>query len=94
VGSAGDSVAVSVTALSNGNYVVASLLHGVRPNPARGNALHVAFALPSAAAARLELVDVSGRQVRSRDVGSLGTGRHTINLAEGRSVAPGIYWVR
>jgi hypothetical protein len=73
---------------------VAFALHGVHPNPTRGNALHVVFALPSGSSARLELLDVSGRQVRSRDVGSLGTGRHTVNLSEGRSVAPGIYWLR
>ena len=54
----------------------------------------MAFALPSKAAARLELLDVSGRQVRSREVGSLGVGRHTVNLSEGRRVAPGIYWIR
>jgi hypothetical protein len=73
---------------------VAFALHGVRPNPARGNGLNVAFALPSGGAARIELLDVSGRQVRSRDVGAMGTGRHTVNLSDGRSVAPGIYWVR
>ena len=73
---------------------IAFALHGVRPNPARGNGLHVAFALPTGGAARIELLDVSGRQVRSRDVGAMGTGRHTVNLSAGRSVAPGIYWVR
>jgi len=73
---------------------VAFALHGARPNPARGNGLHIAFALSSGAAARIELLDVSGRQVRSRDVGSMGTGRHTVNLSEGRAVAPGVYWVR
>ncbi len=67
---------------------------GIRPNPARGNALHVAFALPTAGPARLELLDVSGRRVLAREVGSLGSGQHTVNLAEGRRVAPGIYWVR
>jgi len=54
----------------------------------------VAFALPSEAAARLELLDVSGRRVRAREVGSLGAGRHRVNLAEGRRVTPGLYWVR
>jgi hypothetical protein len=32
--------------------------------------------------------------VLSREVGSLGEGRHTVNLAEGHKVAPGLYWVR
>jgi hypothetical protein len=73
---------------------VAFTLDGVRPNPTSGRGLNVAFALPSGAAARLELLDVSGRQVRSREVGSLGAGRHTVNMAEGRGLAPGLYWVR
>jgi hypothetical protein len=73
---------------------VAFGLEGVRPNPASGNGLYVAFALPDRASARLELLDVSGRRVRAREVGSLGAGRHTVNLAEGRRVATGLYWVR
>jgi hypothetical protein len=73
---------------------VAFTLEGVRPNPARGNGLNVAFALPTGAIARLELLDVAGRRVVSREVGSLGAGQHTVNLAEGRKVAPGLYWVR
>ena len=73
--------------------VVAFALHGAHPNPATGHALHVTFALPSAALARLELHDVAGRRVVAREVGTLGAGRHTVNLAEGRWVATGIYWV-
>ena len=68
--------------------------HGVRPNPATGGGLHVAFALPNGDAARLELLDVSGRLVLARDVGALGAGRHVVNLAEGRRVRAGVYWVR
>ncbi|HET9327532.1 MAG TPA: T9SS type A sorting domain-containing protein [Candidatus Eisenbacteria bacterium] len=66
----------------------------MRPNPTIGGGLHVAFALPTRAAARLELLRVSGRRVLAREVGSLGVGRHTVNLAAVRSVAPGLYWVR
>jgi hypothetical protein len=77
-----------------GDGPVAFALDGARPNPATGNALHVAFALPTGAAARLELVDIGGRRVLSREVGSLGAGRHNVNLAEGHRVAAGIYWVQ
>jgi hypothetical protein len=73
---------------------VAFALDGAWPNPANANGLHVAFALPSGAGARLDLWDVSGRRVLAREVGPLGAGRHTVNLAEGRRVAPGLYWVR
>jgi hypothetical protein len=77
-----------------GEEPVAFALEGARPNPARGNGLYVAFALPGDASARLELLDVNGRRVAGREVGSLGAGRHRVNLAQGRHVAPGVYWVR
>ena len=77
-----------------GQPPVAFALEGVRPNPTTGSGLNVAFALPTGNAARLELLDVSGRRVLAREVGSLGVGRHTVNLAAGRAVAPGLYWVR
>ena len=82
------------TGAEGGDHPVAFALEGVRPNPARGDGVEVAFALPSGASARLELLDVSGRRVRAREVGSLGAGRHTVNLTEGRSVNAGVYWVR
>jgi len=69
-------------------------LDPVRPNPARGGALTVHFMLPSNAPARVELLDVSGRRVVGREVGSLGAGRHAIELGEGRRLAPGLYLVR
>jgi hypothetical protein len=69
-------------------------LEGVRPNPSIRNRLSVVFALPSGAHARLDLMDVSGRRVVSREVGSMGPGRHTVNLSEGCTVASGVYWVR
>jgi hypothetical protein len=73
---------------------VAFALAGACPNPAQGSKLLVAFALPTPAPARLELMDVSGRRVLSREVGSLGAGRHTVDLAQWNHVAAGIYWVQ
>jgi hypothetical protein len=69
-------------------------LAGVTPNPARGNRVMVDFTLAVADPARLELVDVAGRRVMSRDVGALGAGRHVVNLAEARALAPGMYLVK
>lgn len=65
-----------------------------RQNPTRGGGLNVVFASTSAATAELELPDISGRRVLSHEVGSLGAGQHTIDFAQGRRVAPGLYWVR
>jgi hypothetical protein len=94
VGAAWVFASTTSTGVNDGGSLTFAL-EGVRPNPARGNGLNVAFTLPTGAiAARLELLDVSGRRVLSREVGSLGAGRHTVNLAEGRKVARGLYWAR
>jgi hypothetical protein len=73
---------------------VALTLEGARPNPARGGDLRVSFALPSNAAARLEVFDTSGRRLVDREVGSFGAGWHLIDVSEGRRFAPGAYWIR
>jgi len=69
-------------------------LASVRPNPSHGSAPTVRFTLPSAAAASLELLDVSGRRIVAREVGSLGAGRHALALDEAQNLAPGFYLVR
>ncbi len=68
-------------------------LAGMRPNPATGP-LNVSFSLPSSKPARLDLVDVTGRRVKSMDVGALGAGRHLVQLGHGRDLAAGVYWLR
>ena len=69
-------------------------LTGLRPNPSRGSRLGVEFTLALASPARLELLDVGGRRVAAREVGTLGAGSHVIDLAAGRRLAPGLYMVR
>ena len=73
---------------------LALALDPVRPNPTQGGTLSVHFTLPSAAQARVELMDVSGRRVVGREVGSLGAGRHSLDLGAGQHLAPGLYLVR
>ena len=68
-------------------------LRGVQPNPA-GHGLPVAFSLPDASPARLEMLDLTGRRILSREVGSLGPGSHVLNLDEGRPVPAGVYLLR
>ena len=68
-------------------------LEGLRPNPAVGP-IQVRFSLASGEAANLDLLDLAGRRVASREVGSLGAGSHLVRLDGGGRVAPGVYWVR
>ena len=73
---------------------VASLsLAGTRPNPAT-NELVIAFSLGSASPATIELVDIAGRRVLERDVGTMGPGEHVLRLEEARSLPAGLYLAR
>ena len=69
-------------------------IHALTPNPAH-RGLVVSFSLPSAAAARLELIDVNGSRRAAREVGALGAGRHTADFGRDISRLPaGMYAVR
>jgi len=54
----------------------------------------VSFSLPSAQRATLELLDVTGRRIVRREVGSFGVGPRTLDLSQGQHLAPGLYLVR
>src|SRR5262249_23170352 len=54
-------------------------LLGALPNPSRGP-LVIGFSLRDASSARLELFDLAGRRIESRELGSLGIGFHPITL--------------
>ena len=66
-------------------------IHGMRPTPSRG-AFHVDLSLPDAGPARIELMDIAGRRVVTRDLGALGPGRHRVRLDAG--LRAGVYLVR
>lgn len=68
-------------------------LTGVAPNPAVDR-MSVSFALASAEPASFDLVDVTGRRVLSREVGSLGAGSHQIEIVTAGRVPPGVYFLR
>ncbi len=68
-------------------------LEWARPNPTAGPVI-VSFALPDNGSAQLELVDVAGRAIVSREVGTLGPGIHEVRLAEAHSLRAGFYWIR
>jgi len=74
---------------------MAFALDPVRPNPSRsGGAMRLPLTLPDAGPASLQLVDVRGRLVAAREVGSLGAGRHVVDLAAGLKLRAGVYLVR
>lgn len=68
-------------------------LDRIVPNPVVDR-LDATFSLASADPARLELVDVTGRRVLAREVGSLGAGPHTVQMVGARNFQPGVYFVR
>lgn len=69
-------------------------VRGVWPNPARG-AVSVTFALPAGGAgATLELLDLAGRRVASSELARFAAGVHTVALAGGATLHPGVYLVR
>jgi hypothetical protein len=68
-------------------------LSGAYPNPSAGK-LRVAFTLPGGQPAVLEAFDVTGRRIAVREVGSLGAGRHVVELASGKPIVAGVYVLR
>ncbi|MGH7731273.1 MAG: PKD domain-containing protein, partial [Candidatus Eiseniibacteriota bacterium] len=66
-------------------------LHGVGPNPA-GSELWVEFSLADRGPACVELMDVAGRRVAVREVGSFGPGRHRLAVRD--DLPTGVYLVR
>jgi hypothetical protein len=69
-------------------------LEGMRPNPSDGPLL-VAFSLQNGTPATLEVLDIAGRRVIRREVGSLGAGMHALRLdVDGQRPPAGIYFLR
>jgi hypothetical protein len=71
-------------------------LHGAWPNPATGSSgFTVSFSLPGSAPATLELLDLGGRRLLWREVGSLGGGSHVVSWQrESAELPAGMYVVR
>jgi hypothetical protein len=70
---------------------LALALEGFRPNPS-GARPSVAFTKPDAKPLSIEVLDVAGRRVLTRDFGSLAAGRYVLPL--GGRLVPGVYLVR
>lgn len=65
-------------------------LHAVQPNPSTGP-FDVSFVLGSSAPA---VLDVAGRHVMSREVGTMGPGAHVLRLSNAGNLRNGVYIVR
>jgi hypothetical protein len=77
----------------SGGAGAAFALRGVSPNPVVGLAA-VRFTLPDGSPAGLQMLDVAGRLVWSREVGELGAGEHIVEIPEGTRLSRGIYFMR
>ena len=92
--SVGGQVAVNVPLIDVPPQVdVAFALQPVRPNPLVDR-FKVSFSLPNADPARIDVMDVSGRRMLTREVGSLGAGSHELDLGGACAFTPGMYFVR
>jgi hypothetical protein len=65
----------------------------VQPNPASGTFV-VGFVLPGAGPTTIELWDVQGRRLDTRDLGVLGPGPQSVTFSRWARPAPGVYLVR
>jgi len=67
----------------------------VTPNPVRAGAdLAIRLGMPEAGEATVEVLDLAGRVVTSRELGALEAGVHDVRLTWRARPAAGIYWVR
>ena len=69
-------------------------MRGATPNPALDGRLRVEFSLRDGSAATLDVVDVAGRVLRTRQVGGLGPGTHSLDLGKDSALRPGVYFLR
>jgi len=85
---------VDESTLAVGDGTPRFALLGAWPNPARQD-LTVSFALPSGeASGTLDLIDLAGRRVASRDLAGFSAGRHQVTLLDRRALTPGVYMLR
>jgi hypothetical protein len=82
---------------SVGSLPSTRLLLGIAPNPVRERA-RLELSLPSPGRVLVTLYDVSGRLLETIADEEFAAGLHTVpwegRLRSGRSLAPGVYWVR
>jgi hypothetical protein len=88
------SIEATVGVGDRGPAKLALAIRGGTPSHAPDGRLWVEFSLRDGSPARLEMMDVAGRVLTSKQVGSLGPGAHALDLSEGGALPPGIYFLR
>lgn len=68
-------------------------LRGVRPNPSRSGELTIDLTLARGGAARVEILDLVGRRIASRDLDGV-PGDHSVTFRGGQRLPVGVYLVR
>jgi hypothetical protein len=92
-----DAVSVEVSTQDvdvEGGLAARRLAVSAMPNPARGGLVKLQLRLPAAGRARVELLDLAGRRVTSRDFEAAAAGQQALDLSTGRRVVPGLYFAR
>ncbi len=64
------------------------------PNPTRSGALKLEISLPGSGPAHVEIVDLAGRRIASRELRGDAPGTRYVDLSTDRRVAPGLYFAR
>lgn len=64
------------------------------PNPALGHRVRLVLSLAAGAAARVELLDVTGRRVDAAEIAGGPARSLPVELASGKRLAPGLYFAR
>ncbi|HEX7880170.1 MAG TPA: T9SS type A sorting domain-containing protein, partial [Candidatus Eisenbacteria bacterium] len=70
------------------------VLQPIRPNPLRTETFAVPFRVGGDGAVSIEVFDVAGRRITSRQLASVEPGFHSIEVSLGPSPVAGIYFVR
>jgi len=74
--------------------VPSSFLRLTSSNPSKGRALSLDFGTISGGPVRLDILDITGRQIQSSQLAAGDAGPHSTQLTFGSGLRPGIYWVR
>ncbi|HEY6195595.1 MAG TPA: T9SS type A sorting domain-containing protein [Candidatus Eisenbacteria bacterium] len=92
-----DAISVEVSSQTTGVGTDPASVHfAVRatPNPARDGLVRLQLVLPASGGALVELIDLAGRQVSSRELDSAAAGKRSVELPIPSGLAPGLYFAR